>query len=287
MNFQEKLAHKNTFVVTLEFGPPKGVNVASRIEEFARFKGMVDAVNVTDMQSSVMRLGGLASSYLLLQKGLEVIYQVTCRDRNRLALQSDLLSAHVLGRRDVLVLTGDYPTRGDHPDAKPVFDLDAVQLIHVVGQLNKGHDMQGHKLDGKTDFFVGAVVNPFVEPLEPEILKMKKKVDAGCRFFQTQAVYDVEKFKRFLDVASKIEAPILAGIIPLRSEKMARYMNENVAGISVPEGLIGRIAHAHDKKAAATEIAVSTIQELRSLVRGIHLMPIGWLDVVPGILNAV
>ncbi len=286
MNFEQKLKEKK-FVVTLEFGPPKGANIAPRIEEFAQFKGMVDAVNVTDMQSSVMRLGALAASFLLAKKGFEVIFQITCRDRNRLALQADLLSAYALGLRDVLVLTGDYPTRGDHPDAKPVFDLDSVQLIQVIGQLNKGHDMQGHVLDGKTDFFVGAAVNPFSEPLELEIIKMKKKVDAGCKFFQTQAVYDVERFKRFLDVASKLHVPICAGIIPLKSEKMARYMNENVSGIFVPEPLVEKIAHSHDKKATAAEIAIETIQALRGCVAGVHLMPIGWHEIVAPLLKAI
>lgn len=285
MTFKEKIK-SDKFIVTSEIGPPKGIDVKELIEETKLIKGRVDAVNVTDLQSAVMRLGSLAVSYLLKKEGLEPIYQLTCRDRNRLALQSDALSAAVLGIENILVLTGDHPSRGDHPEAKPVYDLDSVQLIEAVKKLESGRDMAGKELKGVPNFCVGAVVNPGSDPLEPELIKYEKKIKAGAEFFQTQGVYDVESFARFVDKVKKFDTCIIAGIILLKSANMARYMNKNVAGIFVPEGLIKEIEGAADAQAKAVEIAARTIKELKGLAHGVHIMSIGWNKLVPRILDA-
>lgn len=274
------------FIVTSEIGPPKGTDIKEMLDDADLIKGRVDAINVTDLQSSVMRLGSLAVCKLLKDRGHEPILQVTCRDRNRLALQSDLLSASVLGIENVLALTGDYPTLGDHPDAKPVFDIGSVQLLDAIRTLESGKDMRGNPLKGSPKFCAGAVVNPGADPLEPEIIKMEKKIEAGALFFQTQAVYDIDIFKRFLDATKGLNAFILAGIVLLKSAGMARYMNKNVAGVSVPDALIKEMEETKDKSAKSIEIAARLIKELKPLCRGIHIMPIGWDKKVPLVLEA-
>jgi methylenetetrahydrofolate reductase (NADPH) len=285
MSFCDKIK-SGKFIVTSEIGPPKGIDVNELLENAGLIKGRVDAVNVTDLQSSVLRLGSLAVCHLLKDRGIEPIMQMTCRDRNRLALQSDLLSAAVLGIENVLVLTGDYPSAGDHPEAKPVFDLGSVELLDVVKGLQAGFDMKGNILKGSPKFCVGAVVNPGADPLEPEIIKMEKKIEAGALFFQTQAVYDIELFKRFLDASKHLKATILAGIVLLKSAGMARYMNKNVAGVFVPDELIEEMESAADKSAKSIEIAARLIRELKPLCQGIHIMSIGWDRKVPLVLEA-
>ena len=285
MSFCDKIK-RGEFVVTSEIGPPKGIDIKEMLEDADLIKDRVDAVNVTDLQSSVLRLGSMAVCHLLKDKGIEPILQMTCRDRNRLALQSDLLSAAVLGIGNVLALTGDYPTLGDHPEAKPVFDLDSVELLDVIKGLNAGKDMKGNPLKGTPEFCAGAVVNPGADPLEPEIIKMEKKIDAGALFFQTQAVYDIELFKRFLDAAKHLNTAILAGIVLLKSAGMAEYMNKNIAGVFVPDSLIKEMDDAKDKGAKSIEIASRLIKELKLLCRGIHIMPIGWVKKVPLVLDA-
>jgi methylenetetrahydrofolate reductase (NADPH) len=284
MNFREKIKSKK-FLVTSEIAPPKGTDITGMLANAELVKGRVDALNITDLQSSKMKLGSLAASRLLVEKGFEPIYQITCRDRNRLALQSDLLSAYVLGIRNVLVLTGDYPTLGDHPQAKPVFDLDSVQLLDVVRTLQGGRDMAGNTLKGVPEFCVGAVVNPGVDPIEPEIIKMEKKAGAGAEFFQTQVVYDTESFKKFLKLVKHIKLPIIAGIVPIKSVKMARFVNENIAGIRVPDDLINEIKNAKDTVEASIEITARIIKEFKNLTSGVHIMPIGWEEKVPDILD--
>jgi 5,10-methylenetetrahydrofolate reductase len=251
------------FVVTAEVGPLKGTDITEIGEVADILKGTVDAVNVTDQQSSVMRLGSLATCHLLKEKGLEPVFQLTCRDRNRLALQSDLLSAWVLGVENVLAITGDLPSLGDHPQAKPVYDLDAVQLLWVIQRLNEGYDMVGAELKGKPNFFSGAVVNPGADTeasFELQLIKMEKKINAGARFFQTQAIYDIDIFARFMKRAEKFNVPVLAGVIPLKSAGMAKFMNKNVAGVFVPEELINRMAQAEDKAQVGIEIAASLMK---------------------------
>jgi 5,10-methylenetetrahydrofolate reductase len=277
------------FVVTAEAGPLKGTDITELEETAEILKGKVDAVNVTDQQSSVMRLGSLAVSHLLSGWGLEPIYQVTCRDRNRIALQSDILSAAVLGIKNVIALTGDLPSSGDHPQAKPVYDLDSVSLLSVIKGLNEGHDMVGNELKGKTDFFAGAVVNPGADTeasYELQILKMERKIAAGAKFFQTQAIFDLEKFAKFMARVEQYRIPVLAGVIPLKSAGMARFMNKNVAGVSVPQTMIDRISKAEDKARTGVEMCGELIKSLRGLCQGVHIMAIGWEKKVPDILLA-
>lgn len=275
--------------MTSEIGPPKGIETKVILEDAELVRGRVDAINVTDLQSSVMRLGSLAVCGLLRQKGLEPIFQITCRDRNRLALQSDILSAAALGIENILALTGDYTTLGDHPDAKPVFDLDSVQLLQVAKRLQEGFDMKGNKLEGSPPkFCLGAVVNPGADPIEPQIVKMEKKIEAGAEFFQTQAVYDVKAFENFLGNIKHLKTTILAGIVLLKSAGMARYMNENVAGVFIPQNLIDEMASVskQDRVKKSIEIAARLIKELKSMCHGVHIMPIGWDKVVPKVLDA-
>ena len=274
-------------MVTSEIGPPKGIETKLLLEDAELIRTRVDAINVTDLQSSVMRLGSLAVCTLLKQKGFEPIYQLTCRDRNRLALQSDILSAAALGIENLLILTGDHPALGDHPEAKPVFDLDSVQLLQVVKKLQEGSDMKGNRLIGEPPkFCMGAVVNPGADPLEPQIMKMEKKISAGAEFFQTQAVYDIKVFENFLNKTRHLKTKIMAGIVLLKSAGMARYMNKNVAGVFVPDDLIKEMEEAKDKTAQSVEIASRLIKELKPMCDGIHIMPIGWDKVVPRVLDA-
>ena len=286
MTFKEKL-QSGKFLVTSEIGPPKGIQTKVILEDAELIRGRVDGINVTDLQSSVMRLGSLAVCSLLKQKGFEPIFQVTCRDRNRLALQSDILSAAALGIENLLILTGDHTTLGDHPEAKPVFDLDSVQLLQVVRRLQEGFDMKGNKLEGGSPkFCVGAVVNPGSDPLEPQIIKMEKKIAAGAEFFQTQAVYDLKVFENFLSKIKHLKTTLMAGVVLLKSAGMARYMNKNVSGVFVPEDLVKEMEGAKDKVAQSVTIASRLIKELKPMCQGIHIMPIGWDKVVPKVLEA-
>lgn len=273
------------FIVTSEVGPPKGIDVSRMLEDAKLLIGKVDAVNVTDLQSAVMRLGSLTGAYLIKQLGIEPVFQITCRDRNRLALQSDILSAACLGIENVLVLTGDHPLSGDHPQAKPVFDLDSVQLLEVIRTLQHGRDSSGNELNKRPKFCVGAVVNPFADPLEPELIKLEKKLASGAEFFQTQAVFDVERFGKFMEKAKQYKVPIIAGIILLKSAKMANYMNEEVAGIYVPDNLIKEIDSASDRKRESVKLAVRTVKELKGMCHGVHIMPIGWEKLVPEVID--
>jgi len=287
MALQEALK-SGKFVVTTEVGPLKGTDTSEVMEVAEVLKGKVDGVNVTDQQSAVMRLGSLATCSLLVQMGLEPVFQMTCRDRNRIALQSDLLSAHVLGIKNVLVISGDFPSLGDHIDAKEVYDLDSEQLIWTIDQMNGGHDLAGNELKGKTDFFVGAVVKPVSDTeasSELQLAMMEKKINAGARFFQTQAVYEAEVFERFMKRAAQFKVPVLVGVIPLKSVGMARYMNKNVSGVFVPEPLIDEMGKAEDKTAKGLEITARLINDLKDLCQGVHIMAIGWEKKVPEILK--
>jgi methylenetetrahydrofolate reductase (NADPH) len=286
MTFKEKI-QAGKFLLTSEVGPEKGIHADRLLQAAELIRNQVDAINVTDLQSSVMRLGSLAVSVLLKQNGFEPIYQLTCRDRNRLALQSDLLSAAALGIQNILIATGDHPSLGDHPQAKPVFDLDSVQLIQVAKKLQAGFDMQGHKLEGKApEFCLGAVVNPSSEPLPPQIMKMEKKIAAGAEFFQTQAVFDVKIFEEFVSKTRGVKVPVMAGIVLLKSAGMARYMNKHVAGIFVPPELIAEMESSKDKVATSIGIAIRLIKQLKPMCQGIHIMSIGWDKIVPEVLAA-
>jgi len=274
------------FAVTSEVGPPKGVDIERMMEEAEIVRGKVDAVNVTDQQSSVMRLGSLAVCHLLKQRGLEPVFQITCRDRNRIALQSDLLSAHVLGIENVLCLTGDHISLGDHPGGKPVFDLDSVSLLHAASELQQGRDLAGQELKGSPSFCLGAVVTPGANTLEPQLMKMEKKVRAGAQFFQTQAVYEPKRFEEFMNQVRYLNVPVMVGIVFLKSAGMARFMNKNVAGVHVPESLIEELDQAESRAKTSIEISGRLIREMKDLCQGVHLMPLGWEKHVPAVLEA-
>ena len=281
-----KAIKKGVFLVTSEVGPPKGTDIEDMMWDADLLKDRVHALNVTDQQSSVMRLGSLAVSHLLKKRGIEPVYQLTCRDRNRIALQSDLLSASLLGIKNVLCLTGDHVSLGDHREAKPVFDLDSVSLIAAAKQLREGKDINGHSLEGAPDYCIGAVVSPGADPLEPQLYKMEKKVRVGAEFFQTQAVYDVASFEKFMEQVKHLKVPIIAGIVMLKSAGMARFMNKNVAGITVPDALIQEMEKAKDPVEKSIEISARLIKELKGLCHGVHIMPIGWERKVPAVLDA-
>ena len=277
------------FVITGELGPPKGVNIEKMMEEAEQYlKDRVVAINVTDNQSSVMRIGSLGICAKLVQEGYEPIFQITCRDRNRLAIQSDVLSAYILGIRNILALTGDHPTLGDHPGSKPVFDLDSVSLLMTLNQLKEGKDLSGNELEGAPgEIFTGASVTPGADPLEPQIIKMEKKVEAGAKFFQTQAIYEPAKFEKFMKEAEKFKVPVLAGIVIVKSAGMAKYMNANVAGVFVPENIIKPLAEAskEDRPKVAIDLMANLMKELKPMCQGFHIMAMGWEKYVPELLE--
>ena len=290
MSFKEALNTKK-FVVTAEVGPPKGTNIEAMLHHIDILKDMVDALNVTDNQSSVMRISSLGVCELIKQKGGEPILQMTCRDRNRLGLQSDLLAASVLGINNVLCLTGDYITVGDHVDGKPVFDLDSVLLLQALRSMEQGKDIAGNELNGSPKFCAGAVVTPEADPIEPQLLKFEKKIKAGAEFFQTQAVYDLNNFKKFMQYARKFNTKVMAGVVLLVSAGMAKYMNKNVPGIFVPDDLVQEMVGAGKGKPAldkGVEIAGRMIKQLKDeeICDGVHIMAIGKEEVVPDILKA-
>ncbi len=251
-------------------------------------RGKVDAVNVSDQQSAVMRLGSLAGCCLLKQKGIEPVLHMTCRDRNRIALQSDLLNAYVLGIENILCLTGDDIDSGDHrQQAKPVFDLDdSVVLLQTARGLEHGKDLAGRELKGAPHFCLGACVTPGAKPVEPELIKMEKKAKAGTQFFQTRAIYEPKKFETFMQEAKKLNVPVLVGIMLLKSASMARFINRNIAGIYVPEELLDEMEKAEDKVEKSIEIAARLINEMKDMCQGIHIMAMGWESRVTAILNA-
>ena len=283
------------FTVTGEIGPPKGVNVDKCLHEAEEYlKGKVVAVNVTDIQTAVMRLGSLAVSHMLTDRGIEPIFQMVTRDRNRLALQSDLLSAYALGIRNVLALTGDHPAMGDHPQSKPVYDLDSVGLLQAIVNLEAGHDMgkdmkgNPNVLDGAPKFFKGCCVTPCAEEVEPQIIKLEKKVEAGAQFVQTQAVYDPAAFEKFMKRISHIKVPVLVGIVMLKTAGMAKYMNSSVPGVVVPDATIKRLADAskEDRQKVSIDICGELIRQMKDCCQGAHLMTLGWDHCVPSIIQA-
>ncbi len=287
--FKEAL-NSGKFVVTSEVAPPKGVNLDKFKHHIELLKTKVDAMNVTDHQSSVMRFPSLGGCLLVKELGGEVILQMTCRDRNRLALQADLLFAASRGIQNVLCLTGDSIMLGDHKEAKSVFDLDSSQLLATIRTMEKGKDLGGNELDGAVSYCAGAIVTPEAEPLEPQLIKFEKKIEAGAEFIQTQAIYDLVKFKEFMNYARQFNVKILAGIILLTSAPMARFMNKNIAGVSVPQELIDEMAAAPKGQAVATgiEIAGRMIREINAekMCDGVHIMAIGKEELVPDIMTA-
>jgi 5,10-methylenetetrahydrofolate reductase len=279
-----EILESGKFVVTAELNPPKGTHLEPLFTHAERLKDDIDAFNLTDSHSARMSMAPVGAAALLVQRGIEPIMQVTCRDRNRIALQADLLAAHALGVRNVLTMTGDTPAAGDHPDAKGVFDVDGIGLLQAAAALQSGKDLGGQALRGAPDFCVGAVVNPGASDLQKELGRMRDKVAHGARFFQTQAVYDAAAFAAFMDEVRDDKVPILASFIVLRSANMARRMN-TVPGISIPESLIQEMEDADDPAWQGIAIAGRIIRELKSLAHGIHLIATGQESRLPDILR--
>ena len=284
-----ELFDNGQFVVTAEVGPPKGIDASHVVEEAKEYLSGITAVNVTDNQSSGMRMGSLPAGGMLKQAGLTPILQLTCRDRNRIALQSELLGAAALGIDNILCLTGDHTKMGDHPGAKPVFDLDSVSLLHTVCQLEKGVDLGGNPLVGEAPKFAkGAVVSPCSDSVDAQLAKMERKVMAGAEYFQTQAVFDSEKFIQFMEKAKQFGKPVQLGVIIPKSAGMAKFMNNNVAGVHVPQWMIDELAADKEKaKAGITgvELAAKVIKECRPYCQGLHIMALGWESKVPEVLK--
>ena len=284
-----ELFDNGQFVVTAEVGPPKGIDASHVVEEAKEYLSGITAVNVTDNQSSVMRMGSLPACVMLKNAGLTPILQLTCRDRNRIALQSELLGAAALGIENILCLTGDHTKMGDHPGAKPVFDLDSVSLLHTVCQLEKGVDLGGNPLVGEAPKFAkGAVVSPCSDSVDAQLAKMERKVMAGAEYFQTQAVFDSEKFISFMEKAKQFGKPVQLGVIIPKSAGMAKFMNKNVAGVHVPQWMIDELAADKEKaKAGITgvELAAKVIKECRPYCQGLHIMALGWEAKVPELLK--
>ncbi len=290
MTLKEKI-ESNQFIWCGEIGPPQSCDGGVIRRKSKHFKGMVDAVNITDNQTAIVRLSSIASAKLLSDEGIEPIIQMTCRDRNRLAIQSDLLGAAALGINNVLCLTGDYQTFGDNPEARGVFDLDSIQLVATVANMNSGYLLSGTEMKTAPDFVIGAAANPFAEPFEMRLIRLYKKVEAGAHFVQTQPVFDLEIFTRWMDRAVAMglheKTAILAGVMPVRSANALLYMKENVPGVRIHDETIERMKQANDPREEGVKIAVETIQTLKTItgVRGIHLMPVMWESITPTIIR--
>jgi methylenetetrahydrofolate reductase (NADPH) len=288
----EKVLNAGHFAFTGELGPPRGTSAEAVRKKASHLKGMVDSVNITDCQTAVVRMSSWATSLIVLQEGLEPNLQMVCRDRNRLAMQSDILGAYAHGIRNMLCLTGDHQQFGDHPKTKSVFDVDSMQLIHMVKTMrDEGKFLNGVEIDEPPKMFIGAAANPFGEPFEWRVYRLAKKVNAGADFIQTQCIYNMDKFREWMNQANDMglteKTHIMAGVTPLKSVGMAKYMKTSVPGLDVPDELIQRLQGVEKKKAAdeGIKIACEQIEEFREMkgVAGIHLMAIEWEHRVPEI----
>jgi methylenetetrahydrofolate reductase (NADPH) len=290
VTLREKI-EKGDFVVTAELGPPQSCNGNVIRKKSVHFTG-VDGVNITDNQTAIVRLSSIASAKLLLEEGLEPVIQITCRDRNRIGLQSDLLGAHALGIENVLCLTGDHQRFGNHPEARGVFDLDSIQLIAMTTRLNEGRFLSGEPMKTAPSIFAGGAANPFADPLEMRIIRLAKKVDAGARFIQTQPVFDLERFMTWMEAVRSEglhnRTAILAGVMPVKSIRALHYMQEEVPGITISKVYIDRMQNADDPKEEGVRMASEIIRELRTIegLSGIHLMPLLWESITPSLLKA-
>lgn len=285
--FEGKLSSRQ-FVVTTELTPPKGIDLSEFFAKADALKGLADAVNITESPRARMAVEPKSVGHLLQDRGVEAIVQITARDRNRIAIQADLLGASLLGIRNFLFMTGDDPKNGDHPDAKGVFDLTTLEMLNAARSLRSGRDTAGNELRGAPPMFLGATLNPGSPDLAREAENAHRKIGAGAQFFQSQAVYDADELARFAAAAKLGDVPLLAGIIPLKSAKMAGWLNANVPGIRVPAALIEEMerAGAQGEAAAGIDIAARTIRQLRDVCGGVHVMAIGWEDKIPDILRA-
>lgn len=288
MSFKEQL-ESGKFVVVAELQPPKGNDLSELYEYAELLKGRVDAVNVPDLQNAIMRLGSLSVCTLLKARGMDVIYNLSCSDRNRLALQSDLLNASALGLKNVLLLQGDHPSIGDHFEAQAVYDLDVMGLLGSAKRLQEGYDLMGNDLNGKPKFCVGTQINAGVKGhvLDLEVIDMEKKIRMGVDFFFTNSIYDVSLFEPFIKKVAHFKVPIMVGITLLKSVGMARYVNKHVEGASIPDSIIDQLMKASDKQRASIEIAGGLIKALRPLCQGVQIIPIGWEKQIPALLDYV
>ena len=273
------------FVVTSELTPPKGTDVSALLSKAEVLAESVDAINVTDSHGSKMSLSPIAAACLISERGVEPILQMTTRDRNRIALQSDMLGAWVLGIKNVICMGGDPPHLGDHPDAKPVFDIPTEELIRAAVSLNEGSDLMSNALRGNTNFNVGAVVNPGADDLDGEISRLERKVESGASYFQTQAVFDPDSFVGFMRRVKHLDIKVLAGIMPIKSVKMAQYMNDNIPGITVPDSVMKRIEQAKDVVEESLSISAEIIGALKESCSGVHIMAPGWEENIPTLVE--
>jgi methylenetetrahydrofolate reductase (NADPH) len=287
----ERLLREGRFVVCGEMSPPQCPDKAAILKKCGYFKDVVDAVNLTDNQTAIVRMSSVMSSVFALEGGVEPIMQMTCRDRNRLAQQSDVLGACAAGIKNILCLSGDYQSFGNHPGAKGVFDLDSVQLIHTVAGMNEGRFLSGDELKPPTGMFIGGAANPFAEPLELRIIRLGKKIQAGANFIQTQPVFDMPRFERWLsavrDEGYDRQVFILAGVMPVRSAKALEYMRDSVPGMSIAEEYISRMKSAADPKEEGVAICVETVKRLMEIpgIAGVHIMPVMWESITPRIVE--
>jgi methylenetetrahydrofolate reductase (NADH) len=278
---------RGEFVVTSEVAPPHGTDYSALLESVGKLAPLCHALNVTDNQGATLHMSSLGASRLVLEHGggCEPIFQQTCRDRNRLALQSDLLAAWTMGMENLLIVTGDDPRGGDHPQAKGVFDLDSTQLMAVARQLNSGTDMNGKPLGGGTGFLVGGALFPEAEPWEIQLERAVQKAEAGAEFFQTQAVTDVQKLARAAEALAPTRAKIIAGVLLFKSPRVIKFINERLAGLMVPDWISDRITAAEDPLEESIAIAIEQVRQLKEIVDGVHIMPLGSDDAVGRILE--
>lgn len=288
----EKLLSQGKFVVTGELGPPKHASADKIIAHARILQEYIDAVNLTDNQTAIVRLSSIAAAVHVLKAGVEPIMQMTCRDRNRIALQSDLLGAYSLEIRNVLCLSGDHQTFGNHPSAKNVYDLDSLQTVKMVKDMrDKRKFLCGETMEKEPRFYIGAVANPFADPFEFRVIRLEKKINAGADFIQTQAIFDMDRFNKWMDMVRERglhqRAHIIAGLMPLKSSRVGRYINNHVPGIIVPEPLINRIEKAENAQAEGIKIIVEQIKYLRQVegIKGVHIMAVNWEEVVPEIVK--
>jgi len=288
----ENVLESGRFAVTAEAGPPKGAGARGLQRKAEVLHFSCDAVNVTDNQTAIVRMSSLAGCVLLREAGVEPVMQMVTRDRNRIALQSDVLGAVALGVGNILCLSGDHQKFGNHPTAKGVFDIDSIQLIQTLKNMRDERKfISGDEISGEVPLFIGAVENPYADPFELRVKRLAKKVKAGADFIQTQAVYDVPKFARWMEMICEKDLDrqvhILAGIIPIRSAGMARYMRDYVSGVSVPDELVTRMEEAADAKVEGVNIAIEIIEQMKEIpgIHGVHIMAVGWEDIVPEIVE--
>ena len=274
--------NQNKFIYTSELTPPKGIDLSQLINK-ASSLNMVDAFNITDNHNSKMTMAPIGLARKLIENNIEPIYQITCRDRNSIAIQSDLLAAHSLGINNILCMSGESAKYGDHPNAKDVFDINSEELIGIVTKLNNGYDYTDNKLDSMTNFNIGAVVNPGADNLDKELEKFKNKIKNGATFFQTQAIYNPETLQSIIEIKDKNDIKIFAGFIPIKSVKMANYLNTKVPGITVPENIIKLMKTTDDPQSTCIQISKEIISEIKDMkgIDGIHIMALGWEHLIP------